>query len=219
MSLLPPSLPTFVPDERYTLEQWQAIEESTGRRYEFHDGRLVSVEAMAGGSYLHSVLGSNLSHAVLTAFEADDKRHGRCSVASSDLRIAVDGGTRYLYADAVVVCGEPEYDQWLGSGAPSTHCLASAVVNPVVVFEVLSPSSEGYDRGRKFEFYGRLASLREYVLVEQDARRVEVRHRPDAGSPWRYTTVTEVDESVSLPSLDVALPLARVYRGWRPPES
>ena len=211
MSLLPPSLPTFVPDERYTLEQWQAIEESTGRRYEFHDGRLVSVEAMAGGSYLHSVLAANFIREAGNAIIAAEDARGLqgCHAATSDLRIAVDCGTRYLYADAVVVCGEPHYDEFI----------PPAVVNPVVVFEVLSPSSEGYDRGRKFEFYGRLASLREYVLVEQDARRVEVRHRPDAGSPWRYTTVTEVDESVSLPSLDVALPLARVYRGWRPPES
>ena len=103
----------------------------------------------------------------------------------------------------------------LGSGAPAPHSLASAVVNPVVVFEVLSPSSEGYDRGRKFEFYGALASLREYVLVDQERRRVEVRHRADADAPWRYTTVTEADESVALPSLGVTLPLARVYRGWR----
>ncbi len=206
MSLLPRYLPTFVPDDRFTIEAYLAIEEATGKRYEYHDGELVSVEAMAGGSFVHAVLGINIGHALLTAFETDEERYGRCSAASSDLRIAIEGGTRYLYADAAVVCGEPIYDE----------IIPTAIVNPVAVFEVLSPSSDQYDRGLKFEFYGALSTLREYVLVDQERRRVEVRHRTDQTSPWRYSTYTESDKVVSLPSLGIELPFKRLYRGWKP---
>lgn len=209
MSLLPHYLPTFVPDDRFTIEAYLAIEEATGKRYEYHDGELVSVEAMAGGSYMHAVIGGNIirdvGNGLITAEEADGS-FADCDAASSDLRIAIEGGTRYLYADAAVVCGEPIYDE----------IIPTAIVNPVAVFEVLSPSSDQYDRGLKFEFYGALSTLREYVLVDQERRRVEVRHRADQTSPWRYSTYTESDKVVSLPSLGIELPLNRLYRGWKP---
>ena len=211
MGLLPLDLPRFVPDDRYTLAQWQAIERGTGKRYEYHDGLLVSVEAMAGGSFQHSVLAGNVIGEVRNAIVAAERADGRfagCNALASDLRIAVDGGTRYLYADAAVVCGRPVYDA----------SIATAIVNPTVVVEVLSPSSEGYDRGLKFDFYGALATLREYVIVEQERRRVEVRYRADAGAPWRYDIHTEAGETAGLPSLGVELPLDGVYRNWEAPE-
>ena len=85
-----------------------------------------------------------------------------CNATTSDPRIAIGGGRRYLYADAVVVCGAPVFDE----------AIPTAAVNPAVFTEVLSPSTEGYDRGLKFEFYGALASVRAYVIVEQERRRV-----------------------------------------------
>ena len=207
MSLLPPKLPTFVPHDRYTLAQWQAIEENTGKRYEFHDGVLLSVEAMAGGSFQHSVISGNVigeARNALIEAEKDGRLLSHCNALTSDLRIAVDGGARYLYADAAIVCGAPAYDA----------DIPTAVVNPTVVFEVLSPSSEAYDRGLKFDFYGALDSLREYVIVEQERRRVEVRHRVDASAPWRYTVLSAGEEAVALPSLGVELPMGGVYRNW-----
>lgn len=207
VSLLPPTLPTFVPNDRYTLAQWEAIEQSTGKRYEYHDGFLVSVEAMAGGSVRHSLLGGHaireLGNAII-AQQATRPGLSGCDAHSSDLRIAVAGGKRYLYADAVVVCGAPSYDD----------AIPSAITNPVVVAEVLLPSSEGYDRGLKFDYYGGLDSLREYVIVHQDERRVEVRSRADAAAEWRYATVRDVDAAVVLPALGASLPLAGLYRNW-----
>lgn len=213
MSLLPPNLPVFVPEDRYSIAAYLAIEAATGKRYEYHDGLLVSVEAMAGGSPSHALIGGHLIREVGVAI-IDAERRGaalrgqRCDSYSSDLRIAVDGGKRYLYADAVVVCGEPAYDE----------AIPTAVVNPLVVFEVLSPSSEGYDRGPKFDFYGSLDALREYVLVDQARRRVEVSTRASAVEPWHVTVVTDPTGAVALPSLGVRLPMAGIYRNWRAPE-
>ncbi len=211
MSLLPANLPVFVPDDRYTVEQYLAVERATGKRYEFHDGILVSVESMAGGSYNHSVMAGNFigeARSAIIAAEATDARLEGCHVSTSGLRIAVEGGgARYLYADAIVVCGGPAYDE----------VIPTAIINPTVVVEVVSPSSEGYDRGRKFDFYGALASLREYLIVEQDTRRIEVRHRPGAAAAWQYTVVTAAEDAVALPSLGLTLPMRGLYRGWQAP--
>ena len=105
----------------------------------------------------------------------------------------------YTYADAAVICGEPS-----SHPASPTH-----VTNPTVVVEVLSPSTEGYDRGEKRAHYQAIASLREYVLVAQDARRIEVFARDAAGS-WEGR-VYGPDDDVALPSLGVTLSVRAVY--------
>ena len=207
MSLLPQHLPRFTPDAYYTLEQWVGIEETTGERYEYHDGHLLSVEAMAGGSPNHSRLSAMAITLSGIGLLGSARQFSRCDPHTSDLRIAVDGGRRYLYADAVIVCGAPVYDA----------VVPSAIVNPVTVFEVLSPSSEGYDRGLKFEFYAGLDTLREYVLIDQERRRVELRHRPDPRTDWRYETVTGTEAEVPLPSFGFGLPMGRLYRNWEAP--
>ena len=211
MSKLPPKLPSFVPRDVYTLEQYLAIEAATGKRYEYHDGELVSVESMAGGSYMHAVIAGNFVREIgnaLIAQEQLDARLAGCNATTSDLRIAVDGGKRYLYADAVVVCGAPKFDEEI----------PTAVVNPIVVAEVVSPSSDHYDKHQKFDFYGALPSLREYIILEQDDRRVEVRQRPDANAAWSITVTVDAAGSVPLPALGVELPMAGLYRGWARPE-
>ena len=207
MSMLPPKAFRFVPDVHFTLEQYLAIERDTGRRYEYHDGHLISVEMMAGGSPNHSRLSANAIGLSLRGIEAAERTNAQlraCDAHTSDLRIAVDSGRRYLYADAVIVCGEVEYDE----------AIPSAIVNPITVFEVISPSSEGYDRGLKFDFYGALDSVREYVLIDQERRRVEVRHRTAPGAPWRHTVVVEEGEECPIPSLGISLAMRRLYRNW-----
>ena len=208
MSLLPPAPLRFTLDGYFTLEQYLGIERATGRRYEYHDGHLVSVELMAGGSANHSRHAGSLSFIGMSAREAEADRLADCDAHGSDLRIAVEGGRRYLYADAVIVCGAPTYDT----------LIPSAIANPVTVFEVLSSSSEGYDRGLKFEFYGALTSVREYVLISQDRRWVEVRQRPSAEAAWQVRTVIAEDGEVTIPSLEIALPMSKLYRNWVPPE-
>ena len=185
---------------------------------------------MAGGSFQHSLLGGHAIREVgnaIISHQAANPGLERCDAHTSDLRIAVDGGKRLLAsgapppfardagapspfardADAAVVCDRPTYDE----------AIPTALTNPVVVFEVLSPSSEGYDRGLKFDYYGALETLREYVIVHQDERRVEVRTRASAEGEWRYATIREIGGGVRLPSLGVELPMAGLYRNWEAP--
>lgn len=204
MTQLAPPLPRFVPDRRYSLEEYLAIEEATGERYEYHDGKLVSVRAMAGGTFAHALLIGNVTGQLYTVIRADSPRRDGCNVLSSDLRLAVRSRERYVYPDAAIVCGEPQYDQ----------AITSAVINPVCVCEVTSPSSLDLDGGEKFEWYAELDSLREYLVVDHRRRAVEVRSRERAGAPWRSRLFAEGAERVELPSLGLALELGEVYRNW-----
>ena len=101
------------------------------------------------------------------------------------------------------------------SDARLQSCHAST--SDLRIVEVVSPSSEGYDRGLKFAFCGALRSLREYLIVEQDTQRIEVRHRRDETAAWQYTVVTAAEEVVALPSLGLELPMRWLYRSWEAP--
>ena len=111
-------------------------------------------------------------------------------------------GERYVYPNAAVVCGRPVYDR----------LVPTAVLNPLLVAEVQSPSSEAYDAGEKFDYHAALESLRAYVLVAQDRPRVEVRARADAGADWTTTVTEDLDGQAEPLALGDALPLREVYR-------
>jgi Uma2 family endonuclease len=147
--------------------EYLAWERGQLEKHEYHHGEIF---AMAGGTLRHNFL-SNAAGAELRAA----LRGKPCCVMSSDQRIAAGQGERYLYADAVVACGELQCE-------PGT---SDVLVNPSVIVEVLSPSSEAYDRGGKWEAYQRIPSLTDYLLVSQAA--VQVAHyQREADGSWRY---------------------------------
>lgn len=202
---LPEALPTFVPDARYSVEEWLAIEEVTGEKYEYHDGRLVSVRGMAGGTWRHALIGNNCGAVAFNLLKARADQFADCNTLSSDLRVNIPGTTRYVYSDLTIVCGAPRFDE----------VVPTAIVNPLVVFEVTSPSSRDYDENLKFDFYGRLDALREYVIVHQHRRSVEVRSRTETSATWRTRLYAEDDGGFALDALGGAeFPYADVYRGW-----
>ncbi len=197
------------PKRKYSIEEWLAIEEQTGERYEYHEGFLRSVRAMAGGSGQHALLGANFIYAaghVVRELDSDDtQKTSSCSVYSSDLRLMINVEQRYIYPDAAIICGKPEYDE----------IVATAAKNPVVVAEILSPTSARYDSGKKFDYYASLESLRTYVLISQESTRVEVRSRAGGpGTDWTLKNYTTLSESVHLPVLEVDLPMKQLYRNW-----
>jgi len=150
-----------------TARDYLAWEREQPGKHEYHQGEIF---AMAGGSPRHNYL----SVAAAAELRAAVRGQG-CHVLSADQRTAAEAGGRYVYPDAVVVCGavqtEPE--------------AADVLSNPRIVVEVLSPGTERYDRGEKWESYQRLPSLRDYLLVSQSAVRVEHFGRQEDGS-WRY---------------------------------
>ena len=204
MTTLAPALPKFVPDRRYSVAQWLAIEQASGERYEYHDGKLVSVRAMAGGSYRHALLIGNVIGKLDAVLSDPQAKRTDCHVLSSDLQLAAAPNERYYYPDAAIVCGPPSFDE----------VVPTAVVNPVCVVEVLSPSSAGFDTGDKFDHYSKLKTLRDYLIVHQDRKRVEVRSRASAADPWRYTITVAPDEKVELVGMGLMIKLSGIYRGW-----
>jgi Uma2 family endonuclease len=152
-----------------TASQYLAWEREQPERHEYCRGE---VFAMAGGSPRHNALSAAIARDVGAVV-----RGSNCRVLSSDQRIVVRPGERYVYADASLVCGQFE----LAAGT------SDVLANPRTIFEVLSRSTEAYDRGDKWAAYGRIASLREYVLVSQLQPRIEKFSRADGS--WRYDVI------------------------------
>ncbi len=158
---------TVAPRHRYTFRDYLDVEEMSAIRHEFLGGEIY---AMAGGTPEHAALCAALIAQLVTLL-----RGGPCRVYTSDLRVRVRATGLATYPDAAVICGPLERDP----DSP-TH-----VTNPTVLFEVLSPGTEEYDRGEKREHYQQIEGLREYVLVAQDARKVDVWRRAGAGA-WSH---------------------------------
>ena len=167
------------------------IEEHSGIKHEYLDGL---VWAMAGGTYDHSAIASNLIILLGTQL-----RGKGCRPYNSDLRVRVKATGLATYPDASVICGRIQLD--------SADSKGTTAVNPRVLIEVLSPSTEKYDRGEKLEHYKRIPSLKEVVLVSTKDQLVEV-HRK-TGSAWKRHEYRDIAQ---LTSLGVELPLSEVYR-------
>ena len=150
--------------------------------------------AMAGGSPKHSRIKTN----VLTQLNLLLKGKP-CVPYDSDLRIRCRTGL-YTYPDTSVICGELEFDD----------DQKDTVLNPTLIVEVLSKTTEAYDRGKKFNHYSTIPALREYVLVSQDEPTMQCFLRNDDGT-WTLTSATGMDRTLKLKSIDVELPLAAVF--------
>ena len=179
------------PQHHYSFQDYLAVEEMGPVRHEFLAGAIV---AMAGGTPEHAALS-----AAIVVLLGTHLRGRPCRPYSADLRLRVLATGLATYADASVLCGEPERDP-----QSPTH-----VTNPTLVVEVLSPSTEEYDRGDKREHYQQLPSLRDYVLVAQNRRRIEVFTRAVDGE-WHHT-VHGAGEIVVLPSIDCRFEVDELY--------
>lgn len=184
-----------VPKRKLTSVQYFAIERTAEFKSEFYDGEMF---AMAGASPTHCFIRDNVSAEIHVRI-----RGSSCRTASSDLRVKFDPTGLYTYPDIVIVCGEPQYD-------PDD---SNTLVNPRVVVEVLSPSTELYDRTTKFRQFQQLPSAMEYLLISQHEALVEQYVRQDDGS-WKYYSYAGIDASFSLMTVPVRdVLLADVYSG------
>jgi len=170
-----------------------ALERDTDTRHEWLDGR---VYAMAGGSLLHSELKALVVGELLRVARACG-----CKVFDSDAKVRVLATGLATYPDASVVCGVVQTDPG------DDH----AITNPSVLVEVLSEGTEAYDREEKFAHYRRIPSLKDYVLVSQRARRVEVFSRSVDGQ-WLFS-VAEAGETLRLTAMSGAIAVDEVYAG------
>jgi Uma2 family endonuclease len=180
----------------YTIEEYVRREATAGEKHEFHDG---DIQAMSGGSPEHSLIIMNTSSAIHTRLRGKPYRN-----YESNLRIRIPSVRRYVYADGSIFCAPLEYDP----EDPSRQ----SVVNPRVIIEVLSPTTEAYDRGEKFSQYRRLDSLIEYVLISQSEALVETFVRREAGA-WLMTPFSGLESVAKLQGVEIDLPLSEIYAG------
>jgi Uma2 family endonuclease len=179
-----------VPLPRYTPEEYLDIERKAEFKHEFHRGEMF---AMAGASRAHVVIATNVSGTLLGQL-----RGKRCTVFSTDLRVKVSPTGLYTYPDVIVACGEEFDDEQ-----------EDTLLNPRVLIEVLSDSTETYDRGRKFAHYRTLDSLEDYLLVSQKEPRIEHYARTKDG--WLLHEATSLAGKIAIKSIGCELVMSDVY--------
>lgn len=176
---------------RMSPEEYLSFERASEVKHEYADGE---VFAMAGGTREHSLIAGNVVRELGNAL-----RTKPCEVHGSDLRIKIAASGRYVYPDASVVCGSTLFED---SGRDT-------LLNPIVIIEVLSDSTEAYDRGEKFELYRTIPSFQEYVIVSQKKVRVEhFQRRPDGR--W-VLAVLGADDRLELESIGCELAMGELY--------
>jgi Uma2 family endonuclease len=181
----------------YSPQEYLALERAAQQKHEYFNGEIF---ALAGASERHNLLVGDLFASIHVQL-----RGKSCKVYSSDMRIKVSATGLYTYPDVVALCGEARFDDEQ----------RDTLINPGLIVEVLSASTESYDRGEKFAHYRRVESLSEYLLISQDKYRIEQFVRqPD--NQWLMSEVSKLDERIELPSIKCTLLLSDVYDRVQP---
>lgn len=175
-----------------TVDEYLAIERQASSKSEYFRGEMF---AMSGASRRHNLITVNIAAGLHTRLQ-----QRRCEVYHSDMRVKVNPTGLYTYPDVVVVCGEPLFED----------AEVDTLLNPTVLIEVLSKSTADYDRGGKFEHYRTLASLQEYLLVDQDQCHV-VHYIRQPDNTWLLTETHNIQDRLHLPSILCDLLLSEVY--------
>ena len=178
------------PEEYITLER-KAIPTYDTVRSEYVNGAIIT---MSGASFSHNLITNNFSSELHTRLKGTG-----CAVFTNDMRISIPTTNSYFYPDVGVICDEPRFED----------DVFDTLLNPIIIVEVLSPSTEAYDRGEKLSHYQQLESLKEYILVSQD--RVYVERYLRKQDEWGYTSFREIDDVLPIASIKCDLPLQEIY--------
>jgi len=178
----------------FTVAEYVALERASNRKHEFIDGAIV---AMAGARPPHNILSANVTAALVTLARGRD-----CATMTSDQRVHVPATRLYAYPDVSVTCGERRYDD---SDPPS-------LLNPTVLVEVTSDSTEDFDRGTKFIHYQTISELSDYLIVSHRERRID-HYRRQGDGQWHLTTHLRNNAKVELAVLGGAIVVADAFAG------
>jgi Uma2 family endonuclease len=180
--------------KQYSIEDYLALERVAEHKSEYEAGKVV---AMSGGTINHGIIGNNINTELNIALKGKKS----CITINGDVRIWIEKAKSFVYPDAMVICGEIEtYENDQNS-----------IINPILVVEVLSKSTESYDRGDKFHKYCSLPSFKEYVLIDQNKPVIDVLYKEDS-SYWKMTTAIGLDKSITLNSIGITLKLEDIYQ-------
>jgi Uma2 family endonuclease len=174
-------------------QEYLALERASKEKHEYFAGKVL---AMAGASLAHNHIVANLIREIGVLLKDQP-----CVILPSDIRVSVPSRESYMYPDAVIVCGKPEMedDQF------------DTLKNPVVIFEILSPSTEDHDRGKKFFFYRQIPSFAEYILIDSTRPFVELSRRQDDGS-WIFGVMPEPNGYIPITAIKEKIAMEEIYR-------
>lgn len=181
-----------IPKTKLTPQDYLAFERKSEIKHEYFDGEIF---AMAGAKRNHNIVNQNLNGLIWQHLKNKD-----CESYSGDMRVFVPETGLYTYPDLVVVCGEPQFQD----------DVLDTLLNPTLLVEVLSESTEGYDRGKKFQHYRSIESLQEYVLVSQDEAWIE-KYVKRGGGFWMLSEAVGLDSSIEFSSIECKIALSEVY--------
>ena len=181
---------------RHTVEEYLRLENRAAEKHEFRDGEILM---MAGGTPRHSLIIANVIGEARNALKGKPGR-----VYDSNLRVRVPRSALYTYPDASIVCGAPQFD--------SMDTNQTTITNPRVLIEVVSPATEGYDRGEKFDGYRMLESLEEFILISQTQPSVQSFLRQPDGT-WSFAWFSGLEAVAKIRCVGIDLPLSEVYAG------
>ena len=183
--------------KKLSIAEYIQLEENTNTKHEFHDGE---VYAMAGGTIEHGLICGNIYAALKSTLGK-----GRCKAINGEVKLHVKASNKFLYPDAMVICGDMERSEKEDT----------ALINPSIIIEVLSKSTESYDRGDKFFIYRSIPSLQEYILIDQYKYQADIYKRKN--DFWKITRVNGLDSILEVEFLSISIPFAAIYEDLRIP--
>jgi len=184
--------------EIFSIEEYLVLEEKSEDKNEFDNGKIF---AMSGGTLNHGILGNNINTELNNSVRENKKE---CITINGDVKIYIENANSFVYPDAMVICGPIE----------TFEKDENSVINPVLIVEVLSKSTESYDRGDKFHKYCSLPSFKEYVLIDQNKPVIDILYREDA-SYWKMTTTIGLEKTIFLNTLNCHIKMSDIYRNAR----
>lgn len=185
---------TATETKRYTVEEYFELEKQSKEKLEFYNGK---IEPMSGGTDIHNEIALKIGAALLYLLEDEGYK-----VYNSDMKIYIPSVGTFVYPDAVVVCRQPEFYQGR----------RDIITNPLLIVEVLSPSTQGHDRGPKFFDYRSIPTFKEYLLVGQDRPHIVSFYREQEHT-WAEREAEGLEVSLLLKSVGCELPLGKVFKG------
>ena len=186
---------------KFTVEEYLKLEKAATERHEYYQGEIFQMQghgellAMSGAANRHNMIFSNLFGEMCLQLKGKP-----CRPYGPDMRLNIPENTLFTYPDISIYCGEPE-------SIPGDE---ESFIHPTVLIEILSPSTREYDRGGKFKWYRDIPTLQEYILVDTKTLNVEA-FRLNKSKHWELEEYTLLSETLSMPSIDVSIPLAEIY--------
>jgi len=177
-----------------TPAEYLLAERAAEEKHEYYDGQVLG---MSGASLKHNQISRNL------VIKIGAYLNGRgCEILTNDMRVSTPTQDAYMYPDALIVCGEPqlEDDDF------------DTLLNPAVIFEILSPSTRSIDKGRKLFFYQRIPSLQEYIMIDSLKKFVHLARKQAAGG-WLFENIRDPLSSLFISTIDFHLPVEDIYSG------